>query len=104
MNYFPANKEINTYDSTLVLYGVGENKDSYNISVWYSHCLATDNITYQAKVIKNLSYYELPKNQEPVKGKKYCEVVFEGKLKECYDYIDKIALAEADKLFKNAVE
>ena len=85
--YNTKDKYLHTYNTKDFAFDVGENKDIYSISNYYTHNLDTDEITSKHEVIKNWIYNKLPKDQEPIPSKKYSETVFTGTLKECRDYI-----------------
>ena len=96
MLYFKNTQNTTSaYNHSQVLYPAGINKiDSYSINSFYTHNINEDTITSKHEVVKNWSCNELPKGQEPKEGKRYREILFQGTVKECYEFIDDIAQTE----------
>ncbi len=88
MAYYP-NKQNHAYayNSDMVASDVGfETKDSYSIETHYSCDVATDELSYKAKVTKNWCYSEIPATGK-LPNKKYREVLFIGSLAACHEFI-----------------
>lgn len=87
------NNKLHTYGSKLLAFDVGEKtKDNYTIDIVYYHNVDSDEITYKCQVIKNWTYSEKPENA--IEGKKYREILFNGSVKECDEFVTKIVNEE----------
>lgn len=96
MSYFKNTRNtVSAYNHNQVLYPAGIDKiDSYSICSFYDQNIEEDTITSHHEVVKNWACDTLPKGQEPKEGKRYRTTLFQGTIKECYEFIDNIAQTE----------